>query len=257
MGDRPHLRPGRHGVGVAPDGRVVRFDGMGDISGDWGGERRSGWRRRQRQSGRATAVAPGRASRSSRCPPTSACRRRGPLVRALYSERVAAEGRLGELSHVVFAAAITMVTRLPGRSWSRLADQLRRHGDGPDSAAAPGSSGPRRRARRRSVPCRGSRLQRRLAEAIADAAPAARVLRLEAPPVLGSALLGLERSPVDRSSRMWRIAWRAIWRRSATVPPTTDAPHIVQIRAQDGTRWPSRSLIPAWRASRSSGSMSC
>ena len=34
---------------------------------------------------------------------------------------------------------------------------------------------------------------RRLAAAVADAAPAARVVRLEAPPVLGSALLGLER----------------------------------------------------------------
>ena len=33
----------------------------------------------------------------------------------------------------------------------------------------------------------------RLAAAVADAAPAARVVRLEAPPVLGSALLALER----------------------------------------------------------------
>jgi hypothetical protein len=34
---------------------------------------------------------------------------------------------------------------------------------------------------------------RRLAAAVADAAPDARVVRLEAPPVLGSALLALER----------------------------------------------------------------
>ena len=28
---------GVNGAGVAPDGRVARFDGVGDISGDWGG----------------------------------------------------------------------------------------------------------------------------------------------------------------------------------------------------------------------------
>ncbi len=181
---------GINGVGVAPDGRVARFDGVGDISGDWGGGTSLG----------LAAQAAGVRARDGRGPRTSleklvpahfGLSSPGAVVRALYSERVAAE-RLGELSHVVFAAAIDgdAVAR---EIVSRLADELgvmataliRRLRLGRLDLEVVLAGGVFR--------AEDPAFHRRLAEAIADAAPAARVVRLEAPPVLGSALLGLER----------------------------------------------------------------
>ena len=180
---------GVNGVGVAPDGRVVRFDGVGDISGDWGGEPRSGWRRRQRQSGR------GRPRPTNEPREAGACAFRvgvpGAVVRALYSGRVP-DKRLGELSPVVFAAAVSgdavargIVDRLAdelGVMATALIRRLRLEGLDPDVVLAGGVF-------RAEDPA----FHERLAAAVASVAPAARLVRLEAPPVLGSALLALER----------------------------------------------------------------
>jgi N-acetylglucosamine kinase-like BadF-type ATPase len=94
---------GINAAAVAPDGRVARFDGIGDLSGDWGG-------------GNAVAMAGLGAAvraRDRRGPRTELERtvpahfgltRPAALTRAMYDKRIR-EDRLGELSPVVFATA--------------------------------------------------------------------------------------------------------------------------------------------------------
>jgi N-acetylglucosamine kinase-like BadF-type ATPase len=94
---------GINGAAIAPDGRQVRFDGVGDISGDWGGGHSVG------MAGLAAAVraADGRGPRTSlsRLVPAHFGLGRPPaLTRALYDGRIA-ERRTSELSPVVFSAA--------------------------------------------------------------------------------------------------------------------------------------------------------
>jgi N-acetylglucosamine kinase-like BadF-type ATPase len=94
---------GINGAAIAPDGRTARFDGVGDISGDWGGGTSVG------MSGLAAAVR----ARDGRGPRTSLERlvpahfglgRPSAVTRAFYDDRIA-DARVGELSPVVFAAA--------------------------------------------------------------------------------------------------------------------------------------------------------
>ena len=94
---------GINGAAIGPDGRTARFDGVGDISGDWGGGTSVG------MAGLAAAVR----ARDGRGPRTSLERlvpahfglgRPSALTRAIYDGRIA-EARVGELSPVVFAAA--------------------------------------------------------------------------------------------------------------------------------------------------------
>jgi N-acetylglucosamine kinase-like BadF-type ATPase len=181
---------GVNGVGVAPDGRVARFDGVGDISGDWGGGTSLGLAA-QAAAVRARDGRGPRTSLEKLVPAHFGLSSPGAVVRALYSVRVAAE-RLGELSPVVFAAAVSgdavareIVNRLADELGVMAAALIRRLRLGrmdPDVVLAGGVF-------RAEDPA----FHQRLAAAVADAAPAARVVRLEAPPVLGSALLGLER----------------------------------------------------------------
>jgi N-acetylglucosamine kinase-like BadF-type ATPase len=94
---------GINGAAVAPDGRQVRFDAVGDISGDWGGGHSVG------MAGLAAAVraSDGRGPRTalSRLVPAHfGLHRPSALTRALYDGRIA-ERRTSELSLVVFAAA--------------------------------------------------------------------------------------------------------------------------------------------------------
>jgi N-acetylglucosamine kinase-like BadF-type ATPase len=94
---------GINGAAIAPDGRTARFDGVGDISGDWGGGTSVG------MSGLAAAVR----ARDGRGPRTSLERlvpahfglgRPSAVTRAFYDDRIA-DARVGELSPVVFGAA--------------------------------------------------------------------------------------------------------------------------------------------------------
>jgi N-acetylglucosamine kinase-like BadF-type ATPase len=94
---------GINGAAVAPDGRQVRFDGVGDISGDWGGGHSVG----VAGLGAAVRAADGRGPRTalSRLVPAHfGLHRPSALTRALYDGRIA-ERRTSELSPVVFAAA--------------------------------------------------------------------------------------------------------------------------------------------------------
>ena len=181
---------GVNGVGVAPNGRVARFDGVGDISGDWGGGTSVGLAA-QAAAVRARDGRGPRTNLEQLVPAHFGLASPGAVVRALYTGRVAAE-RLGELSPIVFAAAVAgdavargIVDRLADELAVMAAALIRRLRLGrldPDVVLAGGVF-------RADDPA----FHQRLAAAVGEAAPAARVVRLEAPPVLGSALLGLER----------------------------------------------------------------
>jgi N-acetylglucosamine kinase-like BadF-type ATPase len=181
---------GVNGVGVAPDGRVARFDGVGDISGDWGGGTSVGLAA-QAAAVRARDGRGPRTSLEKLVPAHFGLASPGAVVRALYTGTTPAE-RLGELSPVVFTAAVSgdavareIVDRLADELGLMAAALIRRLRLGrldPDVVLAGGVF-------RAEDPA----FQRRLAAAVSAVAPDARIVRLEAPPVLGSALFGLER----------------------------------------------------------------
>ena len=181
---------GINGAAIAPNGRTARFDAVGLYSGDWGGGLALGF------EANAAAVR----ARDGRGRPTSLERLvpehfglRSPvaLTRALYLERIA-EGRLAELAPIVFEAAaagdsvarsivdhladelITMATALLGRLRMRRLDL--------EVVLAGGVFQATDRA-----------FYERIEAGIQAAAPAARIVRLAAPPVLGPALIGLDR----------------------------------------------------------------
>jgi N-acetylglucosamine kinase-like BadF-type ATPase len=94
---------GINAAAIAPDGRRARFDGVGEISGDWGGGTTVG------MEGLAAAVR----ARDGRGPRTKLERlvpehfglgRPSSVTRAMYDGRIPQE-RVGELSPVVFGAA--------------------------------------------------------------------------------------------------------------------------------------------------------
>jgi N-acetylglucosamine kinase-like BadF-type ATPase len=181
---------GVNGAGVAPDGRVARFDGVGDISGDWGGGGSLGVAA-QAASVRARDGRGPRTSLERLVPAHFGLASPGAVVRALYRGRIEHE-RLGELSPVVFEAAVDgdavareIVDRLADELGVMAAALIRRLRLGrldPDVVLAGGVF-------RAEDPA----FHERLAALVTAAAPAARIIRLEAPPVLGSALLALER----------------------------------------------------------------
>jgi N-acetylglucosamine kinase-like BadF-type ATPase len=181
---------GVNACAVAPDGRSARFDGVGDASGDWGGAGGLG-------SAAVAAAVRGRDGRGERTalerlvPAHFGLRSPGALTRALYFERLS-ERRLSELAPLVFeaAAAGDAVAR---SIVDRLADELvamaralirRLHLSrlDPEVVLAGGVF-------RTDEPGFYARLD----AGILSAAPQAKLVRLAAPPVLGAALLGLDR----------------------------------------------------------------
>ena len=185
---------GVNACAVAPDGRSARFDGVGEASGDWGGGGGLG----------SAAVAAAVRGRDGRGPRTSLERvvpahfgLRSPeaLTRALYFERIS-DRRLPELAPVVFAAAAdgdavarSIVDRLADELVAMARALLRRlHMTrlDPDIVLAGGVF---RTAE--------AGFHARLSDGIHAVAPTARLARLKAPPVLGAALLGLDRQARD------------------------------------------------------------
>ena len=180
---------GVNAAGVAPDGRTARLDALGQISGDWGGATDVGWQ------GLAAAVR----ARDGRGPRTL-LERTVPahfglttpraLTMALYHGRVA-ERRIGELAPVVFAAA--MDGDAAARAIvDRLADEI---------VAMAGAMIRRLRLTRKDLevvlgggvfrtPDRPFRS--RIEAGVHAIAPRARLVRPDAPPVTGAALLGLD-----------------------------------------------------------------
>jgi N-acetylglucosamine kinase-like BadF-type ATPase len=181
---------GINGAAVGVDDRHVRFAGVGDISGDWGGAGSVG------AAGLGAAVR-GRDGRGPRTELERTIPRAVGLVRpeavthAYYTGRLN-EARIGELAPTVFATAAAgdPVARA---IIDRLADEL-----------ATMAIALARRAhlvrREPEVVLAGSVFRTddkgfhdRLGSRIVAAIPDARVARLAAPPVVGAALIGLDR----------------------------------------------------------------
>jgi N-acetylglucosamine kinase-like BadF-type ATPase len=181
---------GVNSIGVASDGRVAGLPALGNISGDWGGGRAVG------EAGLAAALR-GRDGRG----PRTALERSVPahfgfgrplsVTWALYHDRIAEE-RLRELSPLIFAAAMEgdAVAR---QIVDRLADEL----------ATMAVAILRRLRLLRAVVdvvlaggvirTRDEAFFERIGRQVQRHAPLARLRRLTEPPVVGAALLALDR----------------------------------------------------------------
>jgi N-acetylglucosamine kinase-like BadF-type ATPase len=181
---------GMNCAGVGPDGRVVRFPSFGELSGDraHGG----GWLGRS-ALGAAIRARDGRGPRTMLerlVPAYFNMSRPTAVMEAVYIGRLD-EGRLSELSPVVFKAA----TR--GDKVARaLVDEV-----GDEVVATAAAAIRRLRVASRDVEVilgggvfrsQDEGLLMRICLGISAVAPKARIRRLEAPPVLGAALLGLD-----------------------------------------------------------------
>jgi N-acetylglucosamine kinase-like BadF-type ATPase len=181
---------GINAAAIAPDGRTARFDALGMISGDWGGARAVG------EAGLAAAVR----ARDGRGPATSLeklvpahfkSRSAADLTHALYIGRIP-EDRLVELCPVVFRAAgdgdvvargilIRLADELVVMA-AALLRRLRMTELDPEVVLGGGVFGATDPA-----------FYARIEAGIKAVAPRASIVRLTAPPVLGAALLGLDR----------------------------------------------------------------
>jgi len=181
---------GINGAAVGVDDRRVRFAGVGDIAGDWGGASSVG----MAGLGAAVRARDGRGPRTAleaTIPRAVGLVRPEAVTHAYYTGRLN-EARIGELAPTVFATAAAgdPVARA---IIDRLADEL-----------ATMAIALARRAhlvrREPEVVLAGSVFRTddrgfhdRLRSRILDRIPNARVARLAAPPVVGSALIGLDR----------------------------------------------------------------
>jgi N-acetylglucosamine kinase-like BadF-type ATPase len=181
---------GMNAAGIAPDGRRARLAALGGISGDWGGGGDIGLA----ALGAAVRARDGRGARTTLETLVPACfgfSRPIDLTRAIEAGTVP-QARLRMLSPVVFSAAAEgdAVAR---SILDRQADEL----------VVMATAIIRRLSltRRRPVvvlaggvfAARDERFETRIREGIGAVAPGADVRRSEALPVLGSALLGLDR----------------------------------------------------------------
>ena len=183
---------GVNAVGVAPDGRVAGLPALGNISGDWGGGRAVG------EAGLAAAIR----GRDGRGPHTTleqtvpahfGMRRPLSVTWALYRERIH-EPDLRELSPVVFAAAIDGDAVARGIV-DRLADEL---------ATMALATLRRLRLLRREVDVvlaggvmrtQDRAFFKRIEARVWADAPQARIHPLTERPVIGAALLAMDRLP--------------------------------------------------------------
>lgn len=181
---------GVNSIGVAADGRVASLPALGNISGDWGGGRAVG------EAGLTAAIR----ARDGRGPRTSLERsipayfgfgRPLGITWAIYRGRIAEE-RLRELSPIVFAAAMegdAVARQIVDRLADELATmaiailrRLRLVRANVDVVLAGGVIRTEDEAFFEGI---AQRLHRR--------APLARIRRLTEPPVVGAALLALDR----------------------------------------------------------------
>lgn len=181
---------GINASGIAPDGRIVRFPGVGEISGDWGG----GGGVAMAGLGAAIRGSDGRGPRTSLerlVPAHFGLKRPYVLVEALYTERVP-QSRIPELAPLVFraagegdAVARSIVDRLADElvDWAcAVIRRLRLARLDPDVVLAGGV-----------FQTEEPGFYARLGQGIHAVAPGARLVRLSQPPVLGALLLALDR----------------------------------------------------------------
>jgi N-acetylglucosamine kinase-like BadF-type ATPase len=192
---------GMNCAGVAPGGAQARFPALGPLSGDWGGGRLLG----------VAAVGAALRAEDGRGPATS-LRRLVPehfglpsvlaVVEAIYLQRID-EDRVLELPPLVFAAAAAgdrAAAELVGRQADEVVIMataaIRRLGladRDPDVVLGGGIF-------RGEDPA----FLERIRAGITEVAPAARLRRLAAPPVVGAALLGLDQlgAPPEAAARL-------------------------------------------------------
>jgi N-acetylglucosamine kinase-like BadF-type ATPase len=188
-------------AGVAPDGTQVRFPALGPLSGDWGGGRDLG----------IAAVGAALRGQDGRGPRT-ALERLVPahfglpsplaVVEAVHLRRIA-EDRVLELAPLVFQAA-EAGDAVAGRIVERQAEEvvtmagaaIRRLGLGASDVEVVLGGG--------VAAGRDPAFLERIAAGLARAAPRCRLLQATAPPVVGAALLGLDRlgAPPDAAGRL-------------------------------------------------------
>jgi N-acetylglucosamine kinase-like BadF-type ATPase len=181
---------GMNCVGVAPDGREVRFPAIGELSGDWGGGRDVG----------VAAVGAALRGEDGRGPRTTLTRRVAgwfglpsalAVVEALFFDRID-RGRVLELVPLVFAEAEAgdeMAAQLVARQVDEIvamagAAVRRLDLTGLDVEVVLGGG---------LFHGEAPAFLERIRSGIAGIAPAARLTQVTAPPVVGAALLGLDR----------------------------------------------------------------
>jgi N-acetylglucosamine kinase-like BadF-type ATPase len=178
---------GTNGAGVGPTGRIARFGGLGEISGDYEGVGASALR----------AAVRGRDGRGPRTtlerliPAHFGLRRPADLTIALYRHRIHAD-RIRELPPIVYAAAAdgdavaqAIVEELSDEIAAFAIAAMRRTGTIRREVEVVLAGG--------LVRSRDPRLIARVEARVRAVATHARVVVLDRPPVLGSALLGLDR----------------------------------------------------------------
>jgi N-acetylglucosamine kinase-like BadF-type ATPase len=181
---------GTNCAGVAPDGRVMRFPAVGAISGDWGGGTDLGgaalWHAVRAEDGRGPKT-----SLRKLAPAYFGMRRPRQLVEAIYFDRLAEE-RLAELTPLVFEAAgdgdvvareivqhqADEIVIMAGTAIRR----LRMSSLDPDVVLGGGI-----------FHNHDDSFFRRIREGLGGIAPMAQIEVLTAPPVIGAALIGLDR----------------------------------------------------------------
>lgn len=214
---------GVNAAGVARNGRSFRLDALGEISGDWGGGTDVGW---QGLAG-AVRARDGRGPRTMLAravPDHFGLRSSSAVTSAMYRGEIP-ETRIGELSPVVFATAaagdavaIAIVDRLADEIVVMAGAMIRRLNLtrlDPDVVLGGGV-----------FRTRDARFYERIRSGVQRIAPGSRLVRLEAPPVAGAALLGLDQLAgktvvhvVGERLRAAIGAWDADVQRSGSGPP--------------------------------------
>jgi N-acetylglucosamine kinase-like BadF-type ATPase len=175
--------------GVAPDGRVTRFPAVGVVSGDWGGGAEIGeaalWYAIRAEDGRGA-----RTSLVRSVPAAFGLKRPRQVLEGLYYRRLD-PGMIARLPPVVFADAVAGDAVARGIV-DRQADEV---------VAMAGTAIRRLRMTKLDVDIvLGGGIFRaedpaffdRIEAELREVAPAVRIRRLTAPPVIGAALIGLD-----------------------------------------------------------------
>ncbi|MGH2596755.1 MAG: N-acetylglucosamine kinase [Actinomycetota bacterium] len=183
---------------VAPDGRITRFPAIGPISGDWGGGIELGglaaWHAVRSEDGRGRKTALERA-----VPAYFGLKRPRQLMEAIYFGRIE-EQRLAEVAPVLFQAAVE------GDAVAR--EVVDRQAD--EVVTMAGTAIRRLHMRRLDVDVvLGGGIFRngdhaffdRIAAGLREVAPAAQVRVLTAPPVVGAAMMGLDRLGAPKAAQ--------------------------------------------------------
>jgi N-acetylglucosamine kinase-like BadF-type ATPase len=183
---------------VSPEGRTFRLPALGWIAGDWGGGVDLGesavWHAMRSQDGRGE-----RTSLEDAVPAYFGLKRPRDVMEAMYFGRLS-ESRAAELPPVVFAAAAegdavarAIVERQADEIVTMASTAIRRLRMVRDDVHVVLGGGLFRN--------RDGAFVARIAEGVRGVAPAATVMVLESPPVVGAALLGLDRLGAAASAK--------------------------------------------------------